>query len=80
MVQRIWKRYSPFFHIAFFILSTGFTAGVVWAGVAGHEGRIATLEMKQDKAEKRQIRMDGNLELLLRAQGVKPLPKVDGVD
>ena len=77
MVQRLWKRYSPFFHLVFLIISMSFTAGIVWAGVAGQDGRISTLEDKQEKSEKRQIRMDGNLELLMRAVGVKPLPPVE---
>jgi hypothetical protein len=53
-----------------------FTAGIVWAGVAGHDGRISTLEAKQEKSDRRQIRMDGNIELLMRALNVKPLPPI----
>lgn len=78
MVQRLWKRYSAFFHVIFFLASTMFTAGIVWANVSGYEGRITKLEQKQSISEKRQIRMDGNLELLMRAIGVRPLPPVEG--
>lgn len=42
-LQKIWKIYSPFFHLFGII----FLSGVAWAGVSSQSGRIDKLENKQ---------------------------------
>lgn len=43
MIEKLWRRYSPFIHIGVWI----FFAGMAWASISTHQERIERLEMGQ---------------------------------
>jgi len=68
-MQEIWRKISPYFHVAALI----FTAGVAWAGVASQSERIDKLESKQE--QDRQIVVDMRISIARVEEGVKDIKR-----
>lgn len=77
IVDRWWHKVRAYWHIGSFIVMMIFIAATNWSKVLAYDGRITTLESKQEKQDKKLTRMDYNVQLIGRAVGVKPLEKGD---
>lgn len=80
MAKTLWEKHRALFHV----LSLGVTllgifaaAAVAMNDVKRHEISINGLESGQASFEKRLIRVDNNIEILMRHQKLKPLPPVE---
>ncbi|QEL18703.1 hypothetical protein [Limnoglobus roseus] len=58
MVQRVWRKISPFFHLIALLISMAFTAGIVSANISGYEGRIAKLEGDSNSVRMTVVRIE----------------------
>jgi len=74
------KKYKDLLHHASLIMTL---LGLVAAGaialndIARHDVFISRLQTEQTAVEKRLIRVDGNIEILMRQQKIEPLPPVE---
>lgn len=44
-MTRFWSRYAPYCHLAGWLATMLFIAGMMWGNVSGYEGRITKLEL-----------------------------------
>lgn len=84
MIERFWKNYSFYVHLAGWLVTLAFTGGVVWASVSGYDMRITAntsditdIAAKQESQQKTLDRMDYNVQIIAQKVGVKPLRKPD---
>ena len=78
--QTLWEKYRAIFHVASLIvtiLSIFSAAANAMNDVKRHELSINSLEKNQGSVERRLIRVDNNIEILMRHQKIKPLPPVE---
>ena len=78
--QTPWEKYRAIFHIASLVvtlLGIFSAAAIAMNDVKRHEISINGLESGQASFEKRLIRVDNNIEILMRHQKLKPLPPVE---
>lgn len=78
--QKPWEKYRALFHVASLIITLmGIfaAAAIAMNDVKRHETSIMRLEKDQSLVERRLIRVDNNIEILMRYQKLKPLPPVE---
>lgn len=80
MPNKTWEKYRALFHVVSLIvtlLGIFAAAAVAMNDVKRHETSIMQLEREQSQVERRLIRVDNNIEILMRHQKITPLPPVD---
>ena len=78
--QTPWEKYRAIFHIASLVvtlLGIFSAAAIAMNDVRRHELSINSLEKNQGSVERRLIRVDNNVEILMRHQKLIPLPPVE---
>jgi hypothetical protein len=82
MIEKLWKKYTFYFHLTGWLIAMGFTAGIVLARVDGYDSRIikntldiAIIAGKQEGQQKTLERMDYNVQIIAQKIGVVPLRK-----
>lgn len=65
MVQRFWKKISPYWHVLTFIVSLC-VALILWVGdVSSYSGRITKLENNNEEVSEHIANIDGKLDVIL---------------
>ncbi len=78
--QTPWEKYRALFHVASLavtLLGIFGAAAVAMSDVQRHEANIMQLQKDQTIIERRLIRVDNNIEILMRHQKILPLPPVE---
>jgi hypothetical protein len=75
-MKGLWEKYAPYWHICTTIIAAA-CFGFAWVqNVSGYGGRIDSLEAAQKREEKRETRMDYNIQVIaqkLHAPYLKPV-------
>lgn len=69
-MQSLWRKYSPFFHIAAFLITLGTIWGTLSSTVTAHESRLTAIEHDAKERQEAVQRIEVNLAMLMGRFGL----------